>query len=298
MASLDYTLNRLRKIDLLPTFPDIIEGIMNVIEDPMSSASDLARNMDPSMVGEVMRVANTAYFGTKNFRNISTVEHAIAIIGYDHLSYILLQMPFLRMVSADDETFDRLGFLRHSIASGVLAKTMSGTLRIGNPHEVYISGIIHDIGTIIMYQYFRQAWQSMSALMRDKDISRLDAEREVFSVDHGQIGASLLEHWNIPNSITEGVRYHHSPEKAQVWRENAFITYLANEFSKTIDFSSDFNGFDGFLARHRDFVEKMKDMGRSFTPSDEVIFLEKAYTLLKGVQGYLQGTAQDRESNP
>jgi HD-like signal output (HDOD) protein len=98
MVSFDNTLKRIKKINILPTFPDIVDGIMNVIENPMSSASDLAKNMDPSMVGEVMRVANMAYFGTRNFRNISTIEHAIAIIGYEHLSYILLQMPFLKMI--------------------------------------------------------------------------------------------------------------------------------------------------------------------------------------------------------
>ena len=45
-----YTLNRIKKIDILLTFPDIIGGITNVIENPMSSASDLAKNMDPSFL--------------------------------------------------------------------------------------------------------------------------------------------------------------------------------------------------------------------------------------------------------
>jgi HD-like signal output (HDOD) protein len=292
MVNLDYTLSRIKKIDILPTFPNIIGGIINVIEDPMSSASDLAKNMDPSMVGEVMRVANTAYFGTRNFRNISTIEHAIAIIGYDHLSYILLQMPFLTMVHVDDETFDRVGFIRHSIASGVIAKIISSTLRIANPHEVYISGIVHDIGTIIIYHHFRQAWSMISSLVYNKKVSRLVAEREVFSVDHGYIGAILLENWNIPKSITEGVMYHHSPGKSEFHKNNTLVTHLGNEFSKRIDFDIDFIEFDGFLNRHRDFIDYMVDMGGHFAPSDEVIFLEKVYTLLKGVNGYLQGTME------
>jgi HD-like signal output (HDOD) protein len=292
MVSLDYTLNRIKKIDILPTFPDIIEGIICIIEDPMSSASDLAKNMDPSTVGEVMRVANTTYFGTRNFRNISTIEHAIAIIGYDHLSYILLQMPFLTMVNVDDDTFDRIGFVRHSISSGVIAKIISSTIRIANPHEVYISGIVHDIGTIIIYQYFHQAWNTIRSLIHDRKLTRLEAEREVFSVDHGYIGAILLENWNIPKSITEGVMYHHTPGESDLHKNNTLVTHLGNEFSKRIDFDLDFIDFNDFLRRHRDFVGYMTDVGGHFVPSDEVMFFEKVYTILKGVNGYLQGTME------
>jgi HD-like signal output (HDOD) protein len=295
MVNLDETLRKIKKIAILPTFPDIVDGLVNVIEVPMSSASDLAKNMDPSMVGEVMRVANTAYFGMKNFRNISTIEHAIAIIGYEHLSYILLQMPFLKMIHSDDETFDRKGFLRHSIATGVISKIMSTTLHIANPHAVYISGIVHDIGIIIIYQHFREAWSAISSLVCKKNIPRLVAEREIFSVDHGYIGAALLENWNIPKSITEGVKFHHSPEESELFKNNTIITYLGNEFSKRIDFDKDFNNFDCFLDKHRDFIDRMVNIGGRFTPSDEIIFFEKIYTLLHGVHGYLQGTMEDEK---
>jgi HD-like signal output (HDOD) protein len=290
MVSLDYALNRIKKIDILPTFPSIIDGIIRVIEDPMSSASDLARNMDPSMVGEVMRVANSAYFGTRNFRNISTIEHAIAIIGYDHLSYILLQMPFLKMVHGRDEAFDRVSFIRHSIASGVIARVISSTLRIAKPQEVYISGIVHDIGTIIIYQHFQQAWSVINSLVHTKKAPRLAAEREVFSVDHGYIGAVLLENWNIPKNITDGVMFHHSPEDSELFKKNTLVTHLGNEFAKRIDFDVDLINFDGFWSRHRDFTDYMVGMGGHFDPSDEVIFLEKVYSLLKEINGYLQGT--------
>jgi hypothetical protein len=50
MVISDYTLNRIKKIDILLTFPDIIGGITNVIENPISSALDLAKNMDTSFL--------------------------------------------------------------------------------------------------------------------------------------------------------------------------------------------------------------------------------------------------------
>ena len=59
----NYILQKLTEIDMLPTFPDIAGEMVGLIEDPKTSASDLAQRMDPSMVGEVLRIANTALCG-------------------------------------------------------------------------------------------------------------------------------------------------------------------------------------------------------------------------------------------
>jgi hypothetical protein len=41
----------------------------------------------------------------------------------------------------------------------------------------------------------------------------------------------------------------------------------------------------------------MGDRGGRLTPSDEVIFFEKIYTLLHGVPGYLQGDQEGEKRN-
>jgi HD-like signal output (HDOD) protein len=172
--------DRLKHIEFLPTFPHIVGEVMGILEDPKSSASDLVRHMDPSLIGEVLKVANSAYFGRKNFRGIGTVEQAVAAIGYTGLSSLVLQMPFLSMVKMGDSLFDRKGFMRHSLSCGILAKTVSSIFHMGNPNTVYVSGMLHDIGIIVIYQYFKEESRRINALMAQKGLSRLAAEREVF----------------------------------------------------------------------------------------------------------------------
>jgi HD-like signal output (HDOD) protein len=283
---------RLRKIDMLPTFPHIVEEVVGIIDDPMSSASDLAKHMDPSMIGEILRIANTAYFGTRNFRNISTIEHAIAVIGYEHLTHVVLQMPFLHMVNGSDKSFDRKEFVRHSILCGVAAKALSLAAGKGDSSQIYLSGIMHDVGTIIMYRYFRKEWDQVLALIQDRSFPRFEAERQVFSVDHGYIGAALLELWNIPRPITEGVMFHHCPEEASDNRENALVVSVGNVFSRTIDFASDFKDFDIFVAKHRLTLEQIVALGQETSPSKEIVFLERIYLLLKDVKGYIENAVE------
>ena len=288
-------LDRIRKIKILPTFPYIVGEMLSIIEDPMSSASDLARHMDPSMVGEVLRIANTAYFGTRNFRNIRTIEQAIAVIGFQHLSYILLHMPFLSMVTNGD--FNRRAFIEHSIACGILSRAISTTCSRGNPSEVYIAGIVHDIGIIIMYQFFKNEWHAVNRVMEEMGLSRIEAEREVFSVDHGYIGALLLEHWNIPKPITETVMFHHYPEKSPETPDNALVLHLGNRFVKDVDFKNDFKCFDDFMWKHRDLCRALSELGKRFSPSGEIEFLEKAYDLLKNLRRYIEDAIEADHDN-
>ncbi len=298
MIRQEQILKKLHQIDILPTFPKIVGEILMLIDDPMSSASDLASHMDPSMTGEVLRIANTAYFGTRSFRTITTIERAIAVIGYEHLAYIILQMPFLGMIQGNDQVFDRKLFITHAITCGIVAKLIGSSASVPVDHnEIYISGILHDVGRIIMYRYFKREWQEMLTLIREKHMPAVEAEQTVFSADHGHVGASLLELWNLPSTIIEGVRYHHLPGEAPTNRESAFATYFANQFSKRIDLERDLGSFNDFAAKHREFLQSMIDEIALLTINDEVRFLSAAYDSLKNTIGLIEVTAGDDDTS-
>jgi HD-like signal output (HDOD) protein len=285
----NYIMERLEEIKLLPTFPNIVAEVLNIIDDPMSSASDLAKHLDPSMVGEILRIANSAYFGTRNFRSISTIEHAIAVIGYERLSYIILQMPFVSMIKGNDNLFDRNKFIRHSIVCGAISNALSSVTLLGNPNEVYLSGIMHDIGVIVIYRYFEEEWNSINALIQDGQMSRLDAEQEVFSEDHGYIGAMLLDLWNVPKPITDSVKFHHSPERAEENKEDVAVTYLGNALTRRIDYEKDMSGLVGFMTNHKDFVEQVAEYKQISSPNEEIKIFEKVYDALKNADSYVEG---------
>jgi HD-like signal output (HDOD) protein len=274
----EYISRRIRSVKFLPTFPRIVGEVMSIIEDPKSSAADLAQHMDPSMVGEVLKVANSAYFGTKNFRNIQTVERAVAVVGYEAVAHMVLQMPFLSMIHGQDTLFDRKGFCRHSVTTAIMGKTVSSAFHMGNPHEVYISGMLHDIGTIIIYQHFKEEWHEISRIMEEEGRSRMEAERHVFQADHAYIAAVLLEVWDIPETIVESVRLHHQRDKIE-GDGNEYVTWLANQMAKQIDFEHDLADFDTFFKKQRDFLQV--EVPGKYLLSHQMELFERAYLQLE-----------------
>lgn len=290
----DDILKRLRKIDVLPTFPAVMAEVISVIEDPMSSAADLAKIMDPSMAGEVLRLANTAYYGTRNFRRITSIEHAIAIVGLEQLSQIILHMPFLSMMGGDGG-LDREKFIRHSMICGIVSKVVSHTLRAGDEHAVYIGGLMHDIGAIIIYRYFHDEWKTIGNLVRDEGYTREQAEEEVLSCDHGMIGACLLTMWNIPRQVTEGVMHHHCPQKAVENTWNARLINTGNRFAKIIDLSDNLASLDEFINNNKDFVPIVEELGFDVSLTQELDLFEGVFSLMKNVKGLLFGAGEDKD---
>ena len=291
----DYIIKKLEKIDMLPTFPDIVGKVSGIIEDPKSSASDLAQHMDPSMVGEVLRIANSAYAGTRSFKKITSLVHAIAVIGLKDLLNIILHMPFISMTDGDGGAFDRKKFITHSILCGTLAKGISRAVRMGDPNEVYLGGIEHDVGVIVEYRYFEEEWKEVIRLMSSMNLTRVEAERKVFSVDHGHIGAALLDMWNTPKPITDCVRFHHQPETAEKNKDNVHVTHLANSLAKHIDIQEDFRGFDEFATKHRISIKTALAIGKELSPSEEIAFIEDIYELLKGAKAYIESITKERD---
>lgn len=276
----DEILKVLRKIDVLPTFPTVMASVISVIDDPMSSAGELAKAMDPSMASEVLRVANTAYFGTRSFRKITSIEHAIAIIGLRPLSQIILHMPFLSMMNGAGE-IDRDTFIRHSMMCAIASQVVSETVRMGDKHAVYIGGLMHDIGAIIIYRYFHEEWKMIGKLAAEKECSRVVAEEEVMSCDHGMIGACLLTLWNIPQSVTDAVMHHHCPANAVDNTWNAKIIDVGNRFAKQADLSDGLANFDDFVGNNRHLVPLVEELGAEVSLSRELSLFDGVYALLR-----------------
>ncbi len=120
-------------------------------------------------------------------------------------------------------------------------------MHAANPNEVYTGGLMQHIGSIIIYWYFHDESEKMNTLADSNELGRVEAEAEVLSVHHGFIAAMVLRIWNIPETVSEGVVYHHNREDAEDNREHATVINIGNTFAKQIDLRDNFLSFDDFF---------------------------------------------------
>jgi putative nucleotidyltransferase with HDIG domain len=73
----------------------------------------------------------------------------------------------------------------------------------------YIGGLLHDIGKVLVYQFYPVEFKKVIMKQIDANIVDLEAEESVLGVNHTDIGAYLAEQWKFKKEITECIRDHH-----------------------------------------------------------------------------------------
>jgi len=208
-------LDRIRKIPDLPRLPDIFAQIEEAARDEKTSAIELAEiiETDPTTVAHILRLANSAYY--KAVTGVSTVREAVIRLGFREIRRLCLLSCVTRAFVKSSRGFDASGFWQHSYTVGTMARRIVEQHKLGEGlfgDQAFTAGLLHDVGLLILDQFFGVLYAIVRREIQRTGQSTETTERHYLQVDHGEIGAALLEEWNIPAPVVMGVRFHHDIE--------------------------------------------------------------------------------------
>jgi len=228
------------RVQGLPTLPSMLNNINQMILNPRTSAKEVAQviSSDPALTSKVLRVVNSSFYGFPN--RITTITHAIVILGFNTIKSIVLSSTifdvFRRTVKPGD--FDRTEFWKHSIGCGAAAKVVGRRLNYPMLEELFIAGLLHDVGKIVMDQFLPDKFTEVLSLVRTKDILIAEAEAQVLGATHADVGAWLFEKWNLSKGLVETTRCHHNPALASENSKFAEIIHVSDILVRAIRFGS------------------------------------------------------------
>jgi putative nucleotidyltransferase with HDIG domain len=101
------------------------------------------------------------------------------------------------------------------------------------PHDenFYIGGLLHDIGKVLIYEFFPERFEEIVLLMIEEEIPDCEAEQEELGVDHAEIGGALAGKWKFDKEIINAIQYHHTLLKSRASLVTAVVS-ISNLFSK------------------------------------------------------------------
>ncbi|MEK6557825.1 MAG: HDOD domain-containing protein, partial [Candidatus Margulisiibacteriota bacterium] len=143
-----------RIADLMP-LPVTLQKIIQLTSDPQTEIKELLPTLerDQAMVARILKMANSSYYGFS--RQILTISHAVVCLGYNTIKNIALTtstQSFLRgrvMSYALEEG----ALFKHSYAVALGSRAIARRVGYPNPEEVYVMGLLHDVGKVILDQY-------------------------------------------------------------------------------------------------------------------------------------------------
>jgi HD-like signal output (HDOD) protein len=210
-------LKKLQKKNLiLPEIPSVVFELKQVVENPKSSAEHIARvvSRSPSLTAVLLKFVNSSFYGLPS--KISTVTHAVSLIGTQEISVLALGICVLSIFKKiPKETIDMQSFLRHSLVCGLLSRVFAAHKNIPQTEQLFVSGLLHDLGRLLLYIYFPDESRHVLAYSRNRNKLLYQEEKDYLGCDHAQIGVQLMKQWQLPLILENNVLYHHNPSEAQ-----------------------------------------------------------------------------------
>jgi HD-like signal output (HDOD) protein len=111
---------------------------------------------------------------------------------------------------------------------GAVSRRLGEALHPKIPAYTFTAGLLHDIGKVVLGTFADVDPAPILELVEKEQTDLASAERRILGIDHAEVGASLLENWNLPAYLAEVVRWHHEPEKESGQAVVAGLVYVAD----------------------------------------------------------------------
>lgn len=218
----------LSRINDIPTLPASVLRVMQMIEDPFCSSSDLAKviQADPAMAAKVLKLANSSYYGFR--QKIANIPQAVTLLGFATLKNTLLAAAVFDLFRVAGTGFDLSALWTHSVTTATAAKLLAKRAKYPNSETAFTAALMHDIGKIILARFVPQGLAEIVEVIEKEHLAMYDAEKKVLGLSHPALGAWVLGRWGLPAPVVEAVEFHHHPTRAQNGFDLAGIVYLAN----------------------------------------------------------------------
>ena len=211
----DFTDGILSRISSVSTIPTASVELVRLLQDPDLPNSKLTQAIeyDPSLTSNLLRLANSAYFGYS--RAVSTVRDAIFLLGRNEIFQMVVATVVGKMTKqsvrgyglSPSELWD------HLMGVAVVSRRLGMALHPKIPTYTFTAGLLHDIGKVVLGTFGEVDPAPILEMAEQEQIDMVTAEQRILGIDHAEVGARLLLSWRLPAYLVEVVRCHHAPEK-------------------------------------------------------------------------------------
>ena len=222
----------------LSTLPDIYRQILDTISKPYSSTYDIEKviRTDPNLSARMLRLVNSAFYSYPT--KIDTLSRSVNIIGTRQLSTLAIGINITSVFkNIPSEIINMKMFWKHSILCGICARLIAGYTNIQNTERMFVAGLLHDIGRLVLYNYLPIESLYAATEERSKNSLLYVAERDLFTCDHATIGGDLLNQWHMSMSLEDCIRHHHEPQRS-INRVESSIVHLADIMANVMGIGS------------------------------------------------------------
>ena len=179
--------------------------IKELIDDESSTIDDISDVIiiDPALTGTILKLANSSFFNYPG--KIDTISKAVLVLGITEVYNLVIAYfttQAFKSINAEQDYLD--SFWEKSVDCALLIKFFGCSLNVPNAERLFILGILHNLGELIV----KQVSSDKIAECQNGEGSCLpwNMQRDVLGFTFGECGAELLKLWQLPYNIVAPIR--------------------------------------------------------------------------------------------
>ena len=223
----------LQSVERLRPIPSNVSRILNETADPNATVSVVADliGLDQALAALVLQMANSVALGYS--RSCTSIREAVMRIGLKRLRSLLMASPAIGPLKNQLSGY-RLGagvLWQHSLGTAMAAEWLARALNYPDPEEAYASGLLHDVGKLVLDQYVLKDYMQITNFVRQYKLPLWQVEQKLLGIDHARVGGLIAARWGFPAVLIDAISFHHYPSLARTNLKLPAIINFANSMA-------------------------------------------------------------------
>ena len=202
------------RIDSLSYLPTTVAVAMKFIElgrDPQVDPAEYAKviSADSSLSAKLLALANSSWFGVRN--KVTTVKTAVNLLGLGTvrtlaISYCMTGLHNELGLSTDESRM----FWEAALCKSVAARHYASLHDKSLGDEGFVVGMFQDLAITILYATAKEPLLGILQDPANDSQMQLEKERQVFGLDHAEVGRIVAQKLELPDSLVDAIAFHHT----------------------------------------------------------------------------------------
>lgn len=219
----------INNIKVIPTLPDRMHQVLNLLKDDNTSVKELAHfiSYDQAMASRILQAANSIQFGFS--RKIATVDRATVILGFKAVTSLVLGISVFDnfRLTKNEVSIDLDALWKHSMGCAVAAHLISDKSGGAVDRKTLLTAaILHDIGKVIMDRFFSREYAKTLCAVRNNGLSMARAEENMMGFNHADAGGWFCDELAFPPVLVAPIHFHHNIDGVD--KEHELITSMVH----------------------------------------------------------------------
>ncbi len=199
----------LEEVDHLPTLPGVSLHVLPLVmaDTPRPRDIQLAIEIDPTLAARILKLAIDLGAPADS---VVSIDAALQVVPLDALTASLLSIDTVDQEVAKDVELPRLW--RHVLATAMACQIIATRVGTVPPETALLAGLLHDIGQVALRVLMPRAYAQVLEQLRAGNTDLLEAERDLFGLDHAVLGKQLAQRWGFCETLQNVIWLHHQAQ--------------------------------------------------------------------------------------